>query len=455
MAILATSSCEDSLDITPKGKTILDTVDDLELLLNQEFSFNTNPAVDLGLVTNEIVAMYETVPSTMSNRNSLSYAYLAYDETVNRAELATTDDRYATLYSMINYMNVIIEKLDDARGDETQKVRVEAEAHMLRAYFHYLLVNIYAGQYDPANASSLGGIAYVDNTNSGEIKQKLTVAQVYDRILQDCDESYVSSLYDKHANSSRIDKAFGYAVRAKVFFQMKNYEEAASQALKAIEINGRVEDRSTCKDFGSWMLSSDAPNQYFHALAGMRLCPAMITISREMSTMFEPGDYVKDFTSGWSEIMGQMRGGLTETVCYTDFGAQQNVYGLRAEQMYYIAGESYIRLGEIRKGLDYIDRVRVKRIDSFTSYTSMYDQAAMSEAEAMALLQKAKRIEFIGSYDTFFDCKRWNSETAYRHSITKDLGDYGTFTISPDSPLWIMPFPANATRFNPTLTQNY
>lgn len=171
--------------------------------------------------------------------------------------------------------------------------------------------------------------------------------------------------------------------------------------------------------------------------------------------MFEPGDYVKDFTSGWSEIMGQMRGGLTETVCYTDFGAQQNVYGLRAEQMYYIAGESYIRLGEIRKGLDYIDRVRVKRIDSFTSYTSMYDQAAMSEAEAMALLQKAKRIEFIGSYDTFFDCKRWNSETAYRHSITKDLGDYGTFTISPDSPLWIMPFPANATRFNPTLTQNY
>ena len=275
MAILATSSCEDSLDITPKGKTILDTVDDLELLLNQEFSFNTNPAVDLGLVTNEIVAMYETVPSTMSNRNSLSYAYLAYDETVNRAELATTDDRYATLYSMINYMNVIIEKLDDARGDETQKVRVEAEAHMLRAYFHYLLVNIYAGQYDPANASSLGGIAYVDNTNSGEIKQKLTVAQVYERILQDCDESYISSLYDKHANSSRIDKAFGYAVRAKVFFQMKNYDEAARQALKAIEINGRVEDRSTCKDFGSWMLSSDAPNQYFHALAGMRLCPAM------------------------------------------------------------------------------------------------------------------------------------------------------------------------------------
>jgi len=83
MALLTATSCDDSLDITPKGKTILDSVESLELLLNQEFSFNTNPATDIAMVTNEVVAMYESVPSTMSNRNSLEYAYLAYDESVN------------------------------------------------------------------------------------------------------------------------------------------------------------------------------------------------------------------------------------------------------------------------------------------------------------------------------------------------------------------------------------
>lgn len=455
MALLATTSCEDSLDITPKGKTVLDSVETLELLLNQEFSFNTNPANDLALVTDEIVALYETVPSTMSNPNSLEYAYLAYDETVNRAELATTDDRYTSIYQMINYMNVIIDKIDDASGDESQKPRVKAEAKVLRAYFHYLAVNIYAKQYDPATASSLGGIAYVNNTNSGEIKQKLTVAQVYEHILEDCSEEEISHLYDRHANTTRVDKSFGYAVRAKVFFQMKRYAEAATYALKAIEINGRIEDRSSCMDFGEWILSNDAPNQYLHILAGIRVVPAMITISREMSGLFEPGDYVKDFTSGWNEIMGQLRGGLSGTLCYSGFAAQQNVYGIRSEQMYYIAGESLIRQGEIRKGLDYIDRVRIKRIDQYTPFTSLYDASPMTEQQAMALLQKAKRIEFIGSYDTFFDCKRWNSEDSYRHTITKDLSEYGTYTISPDSPLWVMPFPADATRFNPTLTQNY
>lgn len=37
---------------------------------------------------------------------------------------------------MINYMNVVIEKIDEAKGDESQKPRVEAEARVLRAYFH-------------------------------------------------------------------------------------------------------------------------------------------------------------------------------------------------------------------------------------------------------------------------------------------------------------------------------
>lgn len=455
MALLTATSCDDSLDITPKGKTILDSVESLELLLNQEFSFNTNPATDIAMVTNEVVAMYESVPSTMSNHNSLQYAYLAYDESVNRAQLATTDDRYTSLYSMINYMNVVIEKIDEAKGDESQKPRVEAEARVLRAYFHYLLVNIYAAQYDDATAASLGGVAYVDNTNSGEVKVKLTIAQVYDRILQDCSDEYITRLYDKHANTTRVDKAFGYAVRAKALFQMKHYAEAADYALKAIAVNGRIEDRASCMDFGQWILSNDAPNQYFHALAGVRVVPSMITISRETSTLFEDGDYVKDFTSGWDENMGQMRGGLSGTLCYNSFTTQQNVYGVRSEQMYYIAGEAFVRLGEIRKGLDYIDRVRVKRINDYTPFTAMYDESPMTEQEAMALIQPAKRIEFIGSYDTFFDCKRWNSETDYRHSITKDLGDYGTFTISPESPLWVMPFPSNATRFNPTLTQNF
>ena len=166
------------------------------------------------------------------------------------------------------------------------------------------------------------------------------------------------------------------------------------------------------------------------------------------------------------------------------------------ERTYYLAAECLIRTGKIREGLAMVDKVRAKRVEDYQSYASLYDENPMTEQEAMALLQKAKWIECLGSYENFFDCKRWNTEDDYKQTITRTLvlgggmpdfgGDDGdedwdeeslddeddgdgdedpdvpatpaetkTFTIAPNSPLWILPFPANAVRYNNTLTQNY
>ena len=73
----------------------------------------------------------------------------------------------------------------------------------------------------------------------------------------------------------------------------------------------------------------------------------------------------------------------------------------------------------------------------------------------MKLLQDAKRVEFLNSFENFCDRKRWNSEADYAETLTRDCGEYGTFSISPDSPLWVFPFPQNAVLHNESLTQNY
>ena len=73
----------------------------------------------------------------------------------------------------------------------------------------------------------------------------------------------------------------------------------------------------------------------------------------------------------------------------------------------------------------------------------------------MTMLQNSKFIECIGTYENFFDRKRWNSEEQYKAVVKRNLGEFGSYELSPESPLWILPFPANATRHNSTLTQNY
>ena len=107
--IACLASCDDKLDITPKGQTTLDNINDLECLLNNNFSIG-KPMSDLGIVCNECYGSSLNVPLTLTETSTNNYAWLAYDEKVNRANLTAEDSRYSSAYKYINYMNTIIDK---------------------------------------------------------------------------------------------------------------------------------------------------------------------------------------------------------------------------------------------------------------------------------------------------------------------------------------------------------
>ena len=447
------TSCDDKLDIVPKGKTTLENVTDLESLLNQEYMIRAPPASDLGIICNETYGQFLSVADALSQPNTLDYVYVSYDESVDRASLSTDDARYQAIYKYINYMNVVISKMDDASGDATFKEQYIAEARIIRAYFHWLAACIYAKQYDEATAAQEGGIAYVDNTNVGEQKTKLTLAETYERILEDCSDEVIAKLPRKNSNVERADQAFGNAVRAKVLMQMKRYSEALPYAQASLQINNTLEDRSTIVETMSWNQSQDAENNLLYVGAGMRVSPTFVTITPETFALFEEGDYVLnyDLAGGWDTMYGQIYSGVPGSALYFGWSTMGNPWGVVTDRMYYVAAECLIRTGKIMEGLQMVDRVRAKRVENYEPFA----QGNPSEQEAMAMLQKAKWVECIASYDNFFDCKRWNSEANYRRTITRDMGDMGKYSISPDSKIWVMPFPVNAVRYNPSLTQNY
>lgn len=444
------TSCDDELDIVPKGKSTLENVADLEALLNQEWMLMTPVTNDLIVICNEGIGSMTNVPGAMEQKNSLEYAYLTFDENVDRKTLSVTDARYENAYKYINYMNVLISKMPDAEGDNQKKEQCIAEARMMRAYLHWLLVNIYAKQYDEATASNEGGIPYVDNTDVSEQKTKLSLAETYERILEDCSDEVIAKLPRKNTNVERGDQAWGNAVRARVLMQMKRYREALPYAQASLQLNNKVDDRSSCIDNGDWIINQDAENNLIWMGNGSRVCPTLEALSMETAGMFEEGDYVNTYTMNWNTTYGIMFCGIAVPL-YFSFSTQGNTYGITSDRMYYTAAECLIRTGQVMEGLKMVDRVRAYRVENYEPFA----QGNPSEQEAMAMLQKAKWIECIGSYENFFDCKRWNTETNYKRTITRDLGEYGTYTLSPESPLWVIPFPANATRYNTSLTQNY
>ena len=454
------ASCEEKLDIKPLGMTTLDTVSDLETLLNWE------PDIEILEIsyTNEFEILCgncfytSALAQSLGNPNSLQYAILTGDETVDRAALTATCRRYNDLYRKIMYSNVVISKMPDATGGtEAKKAQLIAEAKVLRAWYHFLLVNIYAQQYDAATAAKLGGVAYVNHTDVGQQKNKNSVEEVYNRMLEDCSDDVLAALIQSNvADPCRFGVDFGYGVRARVLFQMKRYDEALRYARLALGVNGTIEDRSVVKSTRSWDLPRNSPNNYLlRNRANTNIGDYWyLQITPELASLIDPDDYVLKYEAdGWDPTLSPTDFPEGAMGFWGSGTAHFNICGIRSETMYYLAAECLIRNGSIREGLAEIDKVRALRIENYTPYADMADR--LTEKEAMKLLQNAKRVEFLHTVENFFDRKRWNSEADYAETIYHNLGEYGTFALKPDSPLWVFPFPADAVNYNSSLTQNY
>ena len=448
---VAFTSCDDQLDITPKGKVTLSTVGELELLLNQEYMMGDFPGDNIGILSGETVGIFDQVSAVLSQTNTVKYALMTFDETVDRATLTTNDARYSNLYKYVNYMNTVITKMDEATGDASRKPALVAEARVMRAWLHFLCAVIHARQYDEATAATDGGIAYVTSTEVTEQKTKQTLAETYRLILDDCSDEVISQLPANRGDQMmRGDRAWGNAVRAMVLFQMKRYAEALPYANEAIRLRPQMFDRSTIKETREWVQDASSDNNFLYIAGTARVAPTMTMLTLEADKLFEEDDYVIKYEkTGWSLDYGKMYSGIDGVRMYMGWTTACNVYGLTSEQLHYVAAECLIRTGKIDEGLALVNDVRQLRIENCQPFT------ATTEAEAMSLLQKAKFIEQLGTPFNFFDRKRWNSEPAYRKDITHRLGTLGTYTLKPESPLWVMPFPVNAVRYNPTLTQNY
>ncbi len=214
-AVMTLSACD--TDVVPEGQTILNKTSDLELLLNEK-EVNNIPYESLGIIVNESYgSSFTPVSDQIKNKGTMEAAMLSYDETADRAKLASKDSRraklaskdsrYNNLYKYIQYMNVVLEKLDGASGDEADKPAIAAEAHINRAWFHFLALGCYAKQYDEKTKDNLG-IAYVTDADVNQKRQE-AIEENYKHILDDCSDELIALLPEKQTNVVRLSRAAG------------------------------------------------------------------------------------------------------------------------------------------------------------------------------------------------------------------------------------------------------
>lgn len=123
---------------------------------------------------------------------------------------------------------------------------VKGQALVHRAMNYFLLVNLYGKQYDAATASTDLGVPLVLEADINKQYPRATVAQVYERMLQDLNDAISLLKVDAPEYNNIPGKATAYALRARYYLWQQNYDQAYADAIEALKLRGELIDYNNC-----------------------------------------------------------------------------------------------------------------------------------------------------------------------------------------------------------------
>ena len=202
-AVLLTVSfwaCNDFLDEQPSKSTRLPIThtEQLDALLANytDFCEEPNRAAFCGHDDWEFpVELYQGQPMFFPGPDAILQTYLGdYENLAKKNDPFWGGDGYKSgEYSKIFRANVVLQSLDNIEGTGEDKARLKAEAHFIRAYSHWNLVNTYALPYTAANASE-PGVPLKKSTSFEEAAARATIEETYRFIESDLQEALKLSL---------------------------------------------------------------------------------------------------------------------------------------------------------------------------------------------------------------------------------------------------------------------
>ncbi|MBL4561069.1 MAG: RagB/SusD family nutrient uptake outer membrane protein [Labilibaculum sp.] len=448
------SSCDEYLDDIPKGEKIPTSLADYEAFIRNENNHMNDAAQAINLLND----VYKK-PSDLSyvSLTSINYNWMENEDRIiqnNSGEAAYYDS-----YTAISYWNLMISSVPDAtEASDTEKLELIAQAKVLRAMNYFHLTNYYAEQYNEGTAATKLSVPLITSAEMGAPSEQISIAKMYEFILTDLTEG-IFNLPVESTTLLHPNLGCGYAMLARVYLQMGDYDNALLYAQKALDQNNQLfnwkeyyaENKDQIEKEDDWSTSYPSitltnPENYIFRY-GSSTYSSNSSLSLARAAQFEVGD--ARFASKW-----KVKYQAPDSIYYGIRSDKFNAGGITTPEMYYIKAECVARKGgqtNLDEAMLTLNTVRETRI-----FDANYaDLTASTVEEAIASIRKEKANEYVQTAIPFWDMKRFNKEANYAQIVTKVYNNQ-SLELSPDSHMWIMPFPMGATSNpgNGTLEQN-
>ena len=429
-AALTLGSCDDFLDIQPTGRVIITTAKDFRQMLTQAYSIVPE---DRGLATFRSDEM--TMDATLSQEDISSFRDIWTWNDVSPDD-ATSTFGWRSYDQVIYEANYAIESRDKiTEGTEAEINQIVGESYMLRAYMHFLLVNLYGEPYTAlADPYASKAVPLKLDTDPYTVLSRSTVGKIFDQIIADI---YAA---EKLMNVEEWQVGLNYrftttavdALRSRVYLYMGRWSDALAAAKRVLAKKAALSD-----------LNSELPNAYNSVESIVALEEVMTAtyaragkVNRDLFRAYNSNDlrrakYYKQVTASNIQLL---KGGSNQYACT-----------MRTGEIYLNAAEAALEAGDAAEARTYLLPLMESRYKP--AYYAEREAAvnAMSTEELREEIYAERRRELAFEGHRWFDLRRTT-----RPELTKTWGGE-TYTLNAGDSRYTVRIPSAAIAANPNL----
>ena len=431
LAAFALTACDDFLDITPTGKVIAKTGDEYRALLTYEYKYFAKDRYMTTLRTDEM--LMDMVKTSSTDKD----AYLDLWRWKDEAPSPTTSYfSWRTYYHTIYIANYVIGHQHEITNATKEEInQLVGESYMLRAYCHFLLVNLYAEPYTHCTPAGTRGVPMQLKADVNAIPASSSVEAVYQQVLSDLDEAekYLNVEVWEEGKNYRFNKVSAQALRARTYLYMGQWKEALKAATTVMETHNQLEDLTT----NSYTL----PNSY-------KSVENIVALERFSSNLYTAidipsPDFISMYRTGDQRRTKFYKRVTSSTYSLQKGGSDDNACSFRTSEMYLIAAEASARLDSLENAVSYLVPLMEKRLNLSAYQTTLELVNSMTQEELIQeiLDERARELAFEGH--RWYDLRRTTQPALMR------TYDGVTYTLTPEK--YTMRFPTEAVEANPEI----
>lgn len=467
LLFVVVSACSDFLDKTPSASTNapVESVSQLLALIDNipTLAYETSNNIPARSDDNEVSReLYQASPNSFSI-DRMYYLANFLDGIVSQA----SDGLWSGLYSNIYRANLIINNIDKVSGSDEVREIVRVNAHFLRAYSYWVLVNTYSLPYSEANLNSLG-VPKKLRTDFEESLKRVPQQEIYDLIESDLTIAEQTKVTNVDPSLPwRVTKNTTDSFRARLYLYQNNYDKALEYAAKAVLNAPDLLDYNTLGWANpiSYPETDDLPAQTLHYSETHNWGAAQFLfwqewiyprLANDRSQWFLPSKELVDLYDHDNDLRfdlmyvehGNRRFSVPyEAYRYNFFNdGRYTISGLTTAEVILIKAESQIRTGDWQTGLQTLDALRIKRYKTGT-YSAL---SAANQSDALKIVLEERRRELPFAF-RMYDIRRFSvNETPeddvvitrefFKISLSGvDVNTPETYTIPVGSPLYALP----------------